>query len=407
MLEAIERRRALDHHRGLHLLGRRDRPRSSREALAANARARRHGQDPARRGRLVEHRRRHPRDRSRGGGCQLAWYNPIRWYTLGALQPPHPPQVADHRRPRRVHRRRRHRRPLAGRRAGSRHWRDMQIRIEGPAVTPLQTGFAQNWLQTTGELISGPLYYPPLEPAGPLAAADDHELAGDRRVDGAHHVLPVDRLRAASRSTSPIPYFVPDAAALDALVEAKQRGVDVRVMVVGHPQRQLAGAPQQRPAVYGRLLEAGVEILEYNRTMLHHKTMVVDGAVGRRSARPTSTTGRSRTTKRTTSACYDPALCRTARTRCSRPIGGCDRVHLAAWRRRGVHPAIQRAAGGLPRRTARRRRADLSSALVAAFHTFSYLRSSSPTLSCLSRLAFAAFSTTHPQPQLITITAVT
>ena len=37
----------------------------------------------------------------------------------------------------------------------------MQIRIEGPAVTPLQTGFAQNWLQTTGELISGPLYYPP------------------------------------------------------------------------------------------------------------------------------------------------------------------------------------------------------------------------------------------------------
>ena len=41
------------------------------------------------------------------------------------------------------------------------HWRDMQIRIEGPAVTPLQTGFAQNWLQTTGELISGPLYYPP------------------------------------------------------------------------------------------------------------------------------------------------------------------------------------------------------------------------------------------------------
>ena len=36
----------------------------------------------------------------------------------------------------------------------------MQIRIEGPAVTPLQTGFAQNWLQTTGELISGPLFYP-------------------------------------------------------------------------------------------------------------------------------------------------------------------------------------------------------------------------------------------------------
>ena len=51
------------------------------------------------------------------GRCQLAWYNPMRWYSPGALQPPHPSQVADHRRPGRVHRRRRHRRPLAGKRA--------------------------------------------------------------------------------------------------------------------------------------------------------------------------------------------------------------------------------------------------------------------------------------------------
>ena len=48
-----------------------------------------------------------------GGGCQLAWYNPIRWYTPRPLQPPHAPQVADRRRPHRVHRRRRHRRSLA------------------------------------------------------------------------------------------------------------------------------------------------------------------------------------------------------------------------------------------------------------------------------------------------------
>jgi phosphatidylserine/phosphatidylglycerophosphate/cardiolipin synthase-like enzyme len=40
------------------------------------------------------------------------------------------------------------------------HWRDTQIRITGPAVTPLQTGFAQNWLKTTGELLSGATYYP-------------------------------------------------------------------------------------------------------------------------------------------------------------------------------------------------------------------------------------------------------
>ena len=79
----------------------------------------------------------------------------------------------------------------------------MQIRLEGPAVMPLQTGFAQNWLQTTGELVSGPAYFPPPEPRRPLCRADDPELTGDGRLGGAHALLPVDRLRAAVDSTSP------------------------------------------------------------------------------------------------------------------------------------------------------------------------------------------------------------
>ena len=95
-----------------------------------------------------------------GGGCQLAWYNPIRYYSIGRFN--HRTHrksliidgriaftggagIADH---------------WLGDARDPSEWRDMQIRIEGPAVTPLQTGFAHNWLQTTGELISGPLFYP-------------------------------------------------------------------------------------------------------------------------------------------------------------------------------------------------------------------------------------------------------
>src|SRR5262245_33178648 len=51
----------------------------------------------------------------------------------------------------------------------SNRWRDVQIQVEGPGVVPLQTGFAQNWLATTGELISGPRYFPTIEPAGRLS----------------------------------------------------------------------------------------------------------------------------------------------------------------------------------------------------------------------------------------------
>jgi cardiolipin synthase len=104
------------------------------------------------------------------GGCQVAWYNPIHWYTLGRFN------------------NRTHRKSLIidgrvaftggagiadhwqGNARGPKEWRDMQIRLEGPAVTPLQAGFAHNWQKTTGELLSGALYYPSIEPCGSLSA---------------------------------------------------------------------------------------------------------------------------------------------------------------------------------------------------------------------------------------------
>ena len=131
------------------------------------------------------------------GGCQIAWYNPIKWYSIGRFN------------------NRTHRKSLIidgcvgftggagiadqwlGHAQDDHHWRDMQIRIEGPAVTPLQTGFAQNWLERTGELVSGPMLLSARGIRGSSCRPDDHELPGDRRIHGAHDVLPVDHLRAA------------------------------------------------------------------------------------------------------------------------------------------------------------------------------------------------------------------
>ena len=90
------------------------------------------------------------------GGCHVAWYNPIRWNHLrrinnrthrksllidGRVGFTGGAGIADH---------------WTGDAQDDKHWRDLQIRIEGPAVRPLQTGFAQNWLECTGELITGP-----------------------------------------------------------------------------------------------------------------------------------------------------------------------------------------------------------------------------------------------------------
>ena len=72
-------------------------------------------------------------------------------------------------------------------------------------------------------------------------------------------------------------YFVPRPAFIDALCDAAQRGVRVRVLVPGpnidKPPVWVAGRVS-----YDQLIDCGVELYEYQPTMLHAKSMVVDGA---------------------------------------------------------------------------------------------------------------------------------
>ena len=151
----------------------------------------------------------------------------------------------------------------------------MQIRVEGPAVTPLQTGFAQNWLERTRELISGPMYYPPLEAAGPHLALTlmSSPVTGASTVRTMYYLSIICARRTIWLAN---PYFVPDPPAIDTLIEAKRRGVDVKIMV-SRANNDSWLSRQNSIRLYGRLLEAGIEIYEYHHTMLHHKTMVVDG----------------------------------------------------------------------------------------------------------------------------------
>jgi cardiolipin synthase len=273
------------------------------------------------------------------GGCQVAWYNPIRWYSLGRFN------------------HRTHRKSLIldgrigftggagiadvwlGHAEDAEHWRDLQIRVEGPAVQPLQTGFGQNWLQTTGELISGAIYYPPAEDtreAGHGSVAAQTIMSSPENGASTVRIMYYLSIICATRSIFIAnPYFVPDQAAIDTLVEAKQRGVDVRVMVSGiHNDNWLAR--QNSVRLYGPLLRAGIEILEYNKTMLHHKTMVVDEAWA--TVGTTNFDNRSFAHNEENNVCfYDRALAGALHRTFLADIPGCDRVDLALWRRRGLH----------------------------------------------------------------------
>jgi cardiolipin synthase len=130
------------------------------------------------------------------------------------------------------------------------------------------------------------------------------------------------------------PYFVPDAAGRDALIEAQKRGVRVRIMVAARYNDNWL-AHQNSVRVYGRLLAAGIEILEYNRTMLHHKTMVVDGrwfTIG-----TTNFDNRSFAHNEENNTCgYDEGVARQLHEMFERDTAGCDRLTLERWKKRGL-----------------------------------------------------------------------
>jgi cardiolipin synthase len=141
------------------------------------------------------------------------------------------------------------------------------------------------------------------------------------------------------------PYFIPDDAAVEILTDARKRGVDVKIMVTGiHNDMRLARYSSIH--LYGKLLEAGVEIYEYNRTMLHQKTMIADSAwttVG-----TTNFDNRSFALNEESNICiYDRRLAEELEGIFRDDLLACARVDLHAWKRRGLMTRIQGAAACL------------------------------------------------------------
>jgi cardiolipin synthase len=130
------------------------------------------------------------------------------------------------------------------------------------------------------------------------------------------------------------PYFVPDQVALDILIDARKRGVDVKIMVAGRcNDSRLARFNSVR--LYGPLLDCGVEIYEYNRTMLHHKIMVVDDCWA--TVGTTNFDNRSFSHNAENNVCFhDAEHVLKLRDAFFDDLRHCDRVDRETWRRRPI-----------------------------------------------------------------------
>jgi len=157
------------------------------------------------------------------------------------------------------------------------HWRDTHFKVVGPVVAQLQAVFADNWVKASGNVLHGQDYFPPIPPSGDGAAQmfASSPSGGSESMELMYLLF----INAAERSIDlSSAYFVPDELSRDALVEAMQRGVRVRIITPG-PHTDAETVRRASRALWGDLLAAGAQIYEYQPTMYHCKVLIADNLV--------------------------------------------------------------------------------------------------------------------------------
>jgi cardiolipin synthase len=155
------------------------------------------------------------------------------------------------------------------------HWHDVAVSVDGPAVARIQSVFAENWIEAGKPVPAGPGDYPELPPAGDEDVMVLRSSFGERSSRAA---LGLDVLIHAARREILIEnaYFIPDSTTTGLLTDAAKRGIRVEVIVPGE-KNNLGYVRRVSRSTYGSLLEAGVKIYEYRPTMMHAKVATFDG----------------------------------------------------------------------------------------------------------------------------------
>jgi cardiolipin synthase len=213
------------------------------------------------------------RERLRQAGARVAWFNPVASYSL---------EEANYRT---------HRKALVvdGDTAfvggigiadqwaqpieGSPKWRDTHLELRGQIALDVEAAFNENWIETGGVVAPDLLMHEPASGGRARSIAVWSSPEGGANSMKLLYLLAIGAARQSLDVQSP--YFITDESTQWSLLEARKRGVRVRVLVEGDITDAKAVKHASR-GIYGPLLEAGVEIYEYQPAMMHTKAMMID-----------------------------------------------------------------------------------------------------------------------------------
>ncbi len=212
--------------------------------------------------------------RMRDAGVYVGWFHRARWYDWARYN------------------RRTHRRLLivdgnvgftggvgiadewSGYAQSPKHWRDTHVRLTGPIVSALQSAFLDNWNTCANELLLHERDFPVQLRTGNITLAAIVSTPSNG-TSAAQRVMAACVAGAGRSLNVTNPYFIPTRGFRHALTDAVKRGVEVKVMMPGphHDQPIVRRASRH---TWKRLVDGGVELFEYQPTMIHAKTLVVD-----------------------------------------------------------------------------------------------------------------------------------
>ena len=279
-------------------------------------------------------------------GGRVAWYHGFKWHTLPRLNSRTHREIliidctigfiggagfADHwllpqkRRPR---------------------WRDTMFRVEGDAVPGLQSTFIENWLEASGELLTGDEYFCfNKKESDSVALVIDSSLSSGQSTR-ARMLFQTLLASAKERIEMTTPYFLPDKGIRKELIRAmRDRDVKLKVICPGRHNDHLLTRRSSR-RLYGSLLRAGAEIYEYQPSMMHTKTLVIDGKW--------SVVGSTNLDHRSFSindevnlASNDPRLAARLREDFARDLAASKCITYSAWKRRSLFERMHEGLGRL------------------------------------------------------------
>lgn len=261
-------------------------------------------------------------------GITLVWFNPLRFWTLeetnyrthrkvlvvdGAIAFTGGMGVADQ---------------WLGNAQDAEHWRDTQFQVTGPAVRALEASFYENWIESGGRSAPALDPEPPPRPTGARSV-----VLWSNPTAGASNVKLLYLLAlGAARRTIDIqsPYITLDESTRWSLAEARTRGVRVRMLSEGEVTDAMPVKHASREG-YQDLLDQGVEIYEYQPTMMHTKAVMIDEAF---SVIGTANFGNRsfELNDELTVAVFDPDLARTLIADFEKDLQVSKRLDAATWK---------------------------------------------------------------------------